>query len=431
LQARTHHNDLGIQIPMTEPIIRPFPPAGVRPSPNFFGLEHPHVEAFIREVNTMLQFNALFRASFRRPPAMRGPKLVGALLLAVSVGACDSSTGQERPADNVIDRPVLVVPVRYAAITETRSLAATIKPRIESDLGFRVAGKVARRLVQNGDVVRKGQALLVLDTNDLQLQLEQAQADVRAATTTLAQAEADEKRATTLEHSGWQTPANLDKARAAAAEARGRLTRGQRQVELATNALNYATLEADADGIITATPVEPGQVVLSGQSVVRLAHTGELETLVAVPETFVERARAATGSMTLWSLPDRKYEVKLRELSPAADSATRTYAARYTIVNPDEAVRLGMSATVGLTQGEDASAARLPLMAVFNHGRGPSVWVAGDAGKLMARSVTIARYEGQTVLIASGINEDENVVILGVEKLDEGLVVRPTASLSF
>jgi RND family efflux transporter MFP subunit len=150
--------------------------------------------------------------------------------------------------------------------------------------------------------------------------------------------------------------------------------------------------------------------VLSGQPAVRLAHTGEPEALVAVSETFVERARAATGSMTLWSLPDRKYQVKLRELSPAAESATRTYAARYTIVNPDDAVRLGMSATVSLTQGEDASAARLPLTAVFNHGRGPSVWVVSDAGKLTARAVTIARYEGQTVLIASGVNEGENVV---------------------
>src|SRR5262249_38609541 len=151
-----------------------------------------------------------------------------------SLAACNSA-GQERPADNVVDRPVFVAAVRYAAMMESRSLAATIKPRIESDLGFRVPGKVARRLVQNGDVVHEGQALLVLDTTDLQLQLEQAQAEVRAATTTLAQAEADEKRASTLEHSGWQTPANLDKARAAAAEARGRLTRGQRQVELATN----------------------------------------------------------------------------------------------------------------------------------------------------------------------------------------------------
>ncbi len=379
----------------------------------------------------MLQFNTLSKVSFRRLLAMVSLKVVGSLLLAVSVGACDSSIGHERAADHVLDRPVLVAPVRYAAITETRSLAATIKPRIESDLAFRVNGKVAKRLVQNGDVVRKGQALLVLETNDLELQLQQAEAELRAATTTSAQADADENRQNELEKNGWSPAAQAGKIRALAAEARGRLIRAQRQVELARNALNYATLEADADGIITATPVEPGQVVAPGQAAARLAHTGELEALVAVPETFVERARAATGTMTLWSLPDRKYEVKLRELSPAADSATRTYAARYTIVNADDAVRVGMSATVTLTEGESESAARLPLTAVFNHGRGPSVWVVSDAGKLTARAVTIARYEGQDVLIASGVNEGENVVTLGVEKLDEGLVVRPTKSLSF
>ena len=123
--------------------------------------------------------------------------------------------------------------------------------------------------------------------------------------------------------------------------------------------------------------------------------------------------------------------MKLRELSPAADGATRTYAARYTIVNPDEAVRLGMSATLTLSEGESERAARLPLTAVFNHGRGPSVWVVDHAGKLTARGVTIARYEGQNVLIASGVSDGENVVTLGVEKLDEGLAVRPTQSLSF
>ena len=150
-------------------------------------------------------FNTLSRASFRRPRAMLGPKLVGLFLLAASVGACDSSTGQERAEDHVLDRPVLVALVRYAGITESRSLAATIKPRIESDLGFRVAGKVGARLVQNGDVVRKGQPLLVLDTNDLQLQLEQAEAEVRAATTTCQAA--DEKRARRrLKITDGQTP---------------------------------------------------------------------------------------------------------------------------------------------------------------------------------------------------------------------------------
>lgn len=370
-------------------------------------------------------------ASRRRAASIVHSPLLGSLLLAALLGGCNSAAQEQETSHQASDRPVLVAPVHYASIGQSRSLAATIRPRIESDLGFRVAGKVARRLVQNGDIVHKGQALLVLDTNDLQLQLEQAQADVRAATTTLAQAEADEKRATTLEHSGWQTPANLDKARAAAAEARGRLIRGQRQVELATNALNYATLEADADGVITATPVEPGQVVLAGLPAVRLAHTGELEAQVAVPEIFVERARVATGTMTLWSLPDRKYEVKPRELSPAADSATRTYAARYTIVDPDDSIRLGMSATLTLSDAESASAARLPLTAVFNHGRGPSVWVLGHDGKLSMHSVTIARYEGQNVLVTSGVVDGEYVVTLGAEKLDEGIAVRSTQSLSF
>jgi RND family efflux transporter MFP subunit len=202
-------------------------------------------------------------------------------------------------------------------------------------------------------------------------------------------------------------------------------------VELARNALDYATLEADADGVITTTLVEPGQVLAAGQPAVRLAGLGELEAQAALPETFVERARTASGSLTLWSLPGRTYHVRLRELAPAADAATRTYAARYTILDPDQAVRLGMSATLTLTDGESERAARLPLTAVFNHARGPSVWVVGDAGKLTARRVEIARYEGRNVLITEGVGDGENVVTLGVEKLDEGLLARPTQSLSF
>jgi RND family efflux transporter MFP subunit len=353
------------------------------------------------------------------------------LLAAVLVGACDASIGKEAPANQAPERAVLVATVRYQPITQSRNLAATIRPRIESDLGFQVNGKVARRLVQAGDRVRKGQPLLLLDTKDLELQLEQAEAEVRAATTTLSQAEADEQRKTALHKDGWAPTAMLDKARAAAGEARGRLIRAQRAVELARNALNHATLEADADGVITATLVESGQVLAAGQPAARLARLGELEALVALPETFVERARAASGSLTLWSLPGRTYDVKLRELSPAADAATRTYAARYSILDPDRAVRLGMSATLTLTEGESENAARLPLTAVFNHARGPSVWVVGDAGKVTARRVKIARYEGRNVLITEGVGDGENVVTLGVETLDEGLLARPMQSLSF
>jgi RND family efflux transporter MFP subunit len=352
-------------------------------------------------------------------------------LLAISLAACDSDSGKQPAATQAPAQPVLVTLVQYQGMTQPHTFAATIRARIESDLGFRVNGKVAKRLVQNGELVHTGQALLRLDTTDLQLQLEQAEAEMRAATTSLAQADAEEARQLTLQKSGWSAPATLDKARALAGDARGRLTRAQRAVELARNALDYATLEADADGVITATPVEPGMVIAAGQAAVRLSRLNELEALVALPETFVERARGAIGSLTLWSLPGHSYEVKLRELSPAADSATRTYAARYAIVNADDAVRLGMSATLTLTEDESARAVRLPLTALFDHGQGPSVWVVDDAGRLTARNVTIARYEGQSALVANGVKDAEYVVTLGVEKLDAGVVVRPAQSLSF
>ncbi|MTW18991.1 efflux RND transporter periplasmic adaptor subunit [Rhodoplanes serenus] len=357
--------------------------------------------------------------------------LVPGLLVALLLSGCDTGASTGDKAAAPLDRPVLVAPVHFEDLAETRTFAATIRPRIESDLGFRVGGKVARRLVQNGDRVRAGQPLLLLDTTDLELQRQQAEAEVRAATTSRAQAEAEEARATELQRKGWAAAATLDRARAAAEEARGRLTRAQRSLDLARNALDYATLEADADGVITATPVEPGQVVAAGQPAVRLARLAEVEAQVAFPETFVERARGASGHLTLWSLPGRSYEVRLRELSPTADAATRTYAARYTIPAADDAVRLGMSATLTLREGGGQHAARLPLTALFNHGRGPCVWVVEDGGRLVARPVEIVRYEGSGVLIGSGVAEGEKVVTLGVEKLDPGLVVRPVASLSF
>lgn len=353
------------------------------------------------------------------------------IAIALAVSGCDASNGSTGKSAQVLDRPVLVAPVHYEDLAETRTFAATIKPRIESDLGFRVTGKVAQRLVQNGDRVRKGQPLLLLDTNDLKLQLEQSEAEVRAAKTNLVQAEADEQRATELQKKGWTAAATLEKSHATAEEARGRLTRAQRSLDLARNSLDYASLEADADGVITATPVEPGQVVASGQAAVRLARLAEVEALVAFPETFVERAREASGSLTLWSVPDRVYEVRLRELSPAADTATRTYAARYTIPAADEAVRLGMSATLTLREGTGTRSARLPLTALFNHGHGPSVWAVDDKGRLTARTVKVARYDGRSVLITDGVAEGESVVMLGVQKLDAGLIVRPVASLSF
>lgn len=363
-----------------------------------------------------------------REIALFGPAIVA---MALAVGGCDSAGREPAKRDaEAAPVPVMVAPVRYEDCGRTRSFAATIRPAIESDLGFRVNGKVARRLVRNGDRVRIGQPLLELDSDDLRLQREQAEAEVKAATTSLSQVEADERRAIELQGNGWAANTTVERARAAAQEARSRLIRAQRGLDLAVHSLDYATLAADADGVITATPVEPGQVIASGQPAVRLARLAELEAQAALPEDYVEPARQAAASLTLWSLPERVYAVRLRELALAAEPATRTYAARFSIADPDDAVRIGMSATLMLRQQGGRRLARLPLTALFNHGRGPSVWVVDADGKLAERAVVIDRYDSRFVLIISGVTEGDSVVALGVEKLDAGLTVRAVSSQS-
>ena len=158
-------------------------------------------------------------------------------------------------------RPVLVATVHYEAETPERSFVGTIRPRIETDMGFRVPGKVAKRLVEVGQTVDVGQPLATLDEVDLKLQAEQAEAEFRAATGVLAQAAASEQRAKDLRAKGWTTDAQMDQSRAAADEARARLNRAERSVELTKNSLSYATLVADTRGVVTATLIDarPGR----------------------------------------------------------------------------------------------------------------------------------------------------------------------------
>ena len=138
--------------------------------------------------------------------------------------------------------------------------------------------------------------------------------------------------------------------------------------------------------MITATLAEPGQVVAIGQPVVRLAHRGEKEAVVALPETWLAEARSSKATVQLWSGPGRNFTARLRELSPQADAATRTYAARFTIDNPDDSVALGMTATVTLSHSADVSVAKLPLAAILNRGTGPSVYVVDTSGALQLRT---------------------------------------------
>ncbi len=365
---------------------------------------------------------------FQRIPS---PVIAFLILFALSAVLAGCDTHAETKAQTPV-RPVLVTTVHYANQTPDRTFVGTIKPRIETDLGFRVAGKVAKRLVEVGDVVDAGQPLALLDESDLKLQADQAAAELAAATGVRAQAQASLQRAIDLRAKGWTTDAQMDTARAAADEAQGRFNRAERAVELTKNSLSYATLTADAQGVVTATLVEPGQVIAAGQGAIRVARSTEKEVVVAIPETLVARARDGAASVSLWSEQGRQYEAKLRELAPMADPTTRTYLAKFSLPGAGKDVKLGMTATLTLTDQANERVARLPLSALFNQGTGPSLFVVNtQTGEVALKPVTVKSYDAQDVVISGGVNEGDSVVTLGVQKLDTEQRVRVVSSLSF
>jgi RND family efflux transporter MFP subunit len=348
-------------------------------------------------------------------------------LVAIALAGCNDQVAQ-KPAPT---RPVLVATAHYEAETPERSFVGTVRPRIEADMGFRVPGKVAKRLVEVGQTVEVGEPLATLDEVDLKLQAEQAVAELNAATGVVAQAVAAETRAKDLKAKGWTTDAALDSAKAAADEARARLNRAERSVELTKNSLSYATLEADARGVVTATLIEPGQVVAAGQTSIRVARFAEKEAVVAIPETLVGRAKAGAATVTLWSEPDKKYEARLREISPSADPATRTYLAKFSLPGAGDDVELGMTATLTLADPATTRVARLPLSALFDQGDKPSFYVVDDKGDIRLRPVQVKSYESNEVVISGGVEEGAKIVALGVQKLDPTIKVKVVSSLSF
>jgi RND family efflux transporter MFP subunit len=348
-------------------------------------------------------------------------RAAGVIALLPLLAACADHAAS---ATAKAERPVQVLRVAFENENATREFVGVVRARYETDLGFRVAGKMVSRVVNVGDRVHVGDVVARLDPQDLKLQVESAEAEFAAATSSLQQAASDLERYTTLMTRGWTSIADFDRKKAAKDEAEGRLERTKRAVDLAHNQLDYSELKADADGVITATLAEPGQVVAIGQPVVRLAHRGEKEAVVALPETWLAEARSSKAMVQLWSGPGRNFTARLRELSPQADAATRTYAARFTIENPDDSVALGMTATVALSHFADVSVAKLPLAAILNRGTGPSVYVVNKSDALELRPVKVASFNEETALVTSGISNGDRIVKLGVQRLDAGERVR-------
>lgn len=344
---------------------------------------------------------------------------------SIWLSGCSAQPAAEAPPPLV--RTVTVQPERSGAPGDAggEAYTGTIHARIESALGFRVPGKIAERLVNAGERVRAGQPLFRLDPRDLGLAASAASDRVRAAEADAAHTAADEARLRPLVATGAISPSAYDGAKAARDAAVANLASARAGAANAANERGYATLFADADGVVTEVLVEPGQVVAAGTPVLRFARAGAREALVAVPETAVTQLPHAAQAQ-VYGAPVQ-LSATLREVAGAADPLTRTFAARYVLAGPAEAIPLGATVTIRV-QGGPSEAVHVPLGAMVDLGRGTGVWMVGTDAKVRFRTARPLRLtEEEALLPASTLPPGTRVVALGGQMLHEGQKVRLAA----
>jgi len=308
-----------------------------------------------------------------RVPFVQLPRKVPlkALAIVVGMGAAAAAgfatfswtaNASRVSANEPVVRPARVMEIAYQRRSQSLVLAGTVVPRIETTLGFRVAGKIVQRSVDVGATVKPGDLIAQLDPSDYRLAVDNARAALASADADYTRAKADHERYLNLRGSAAFTPQTLDQRQSLAATALARVDQAKSQLASAENNLAYTDLRADAPGVVTAVQAEVGQVMAQGQGVVRAARTDELEILVGVPEHRLKTVReSAAASFELWSDPGRRHAAKLRELSPSADPMTRTYPARFSVIDPPEFIGLGMTATLAFDFcGRGAAVGDLP-----------------------------------------------------------------------
>jgi multidrug efflux system membrane fusion protein len=338
--------------------------------------------------------------------------IVAVAALATLAAGC----AKEEPKSEV-PRPVRTVVVAEGGAEEW-ALSGEVRARYETRLAFRLGGQMLARKVEIGDHVRAGQTVAVLDGRDARLAESSARAQLARAESEASLAEADLKRFTELRAKNFISQAEYDRRESQARQAREQAAAARAQAAQAANQVGYTTLVAPHAGVITGLEAETGQVLAAGQTVARLARPEELEVAVAIPEHRLESFRRGAYEVRLWSSPGKSYRGRLRELSPVADPASRTYLARISLDGKDRALAIGMTAEVRVRAAGD-SLPQVPLSALFHQNGKPAVWVMED-DRVRLVPVTPGEVYGNYVAIASGLQPGQRVVSAGVSRLEEG-----------
>ena len=352
-------------------------------------------------------------------------KLLACLLLPLMMFL--GCTPQDKQPHQIV-RPVKVVRIGDEAAAGVMSFAGEVRARYETTLAFRVSGKMIDRLVEVGDRVHKGQRLARLDSNDYQLGRDALNAQLKSARAEQDFARDDLTRYRELLNERVISPAEFDRHDTAYITARERVAVLHAQLNQATNQLQYTDLLADRDGVVTALEAEIGEVVTAGQPIVKLARLDEKEIHIDIPEQRVAEIELHQKvRVTLWASGDKQIQARIREIAAAADPASRTYRVKATVLEGQDEVRLGKTATVWIPVTTSPRLA-VPLSAVFtpqNEPERPRVWLVNEEASTV-RSVPVQLGEsldGEHIVVA-GVRSGQLVVSAGVQRLAEGQAVR-------
>jgi RND family efflux transporter MFP subunit len=356
---------------------------------------------------------------FQRRPLL---SLVLVGFLPFAVAGCHNATASTDPRTQT---PLVRIAKVQPSVHAERSFTGIVAARVQSDLGFRVPGKVLARLVDTGQTVKRGQPLMRIDPTDLRLATRAYEGAVAAATARARQTADDEARYRDLVSAGAVSASAYDKVKAAAESARAELNAANAQAGVSRNATGYAVLLADADGVVVETLAEPGQVVGAGQVVVRVAGVGYREAVIELPET-LRPAIGSTGRASLYG-SGLVGPATLRQLSDAANPHTRTFEARYVLDGRLADAPLGSTISIQLANGRSDPALQVPIGAIFDPGKGPGVWlVKGDSPQVTWRAVRVAGLGDDAASIVGELQAGDRVVALGAHLLHEGEHVRVT-----
>jgi len=339
--------------------------------------------------------------------------------LVVSLGGC----GQKQELDPRT-KPELVRIVEIGSSSGTDpAFTGVVSVRVQSNLGFRVPGKITSRLVDTGQFVRAGQPLMMIDRTDYVHAITARAETVAAAKAKAVQAAADEARYRGLVKTGAVSASIYDQIKAASEAAQADLAAATAQEQVARDEGGYSQLVADADGVVIETLAEPGQVVMAGQTVVRLAHSGPREAAVNLPET-LRPALGSTAYATLYGSTMR-VPVRLRQLSGAADPQTRTFEARYVLQGAAANAPLGATVTVHLSGDVGTDMLQVPVSSVVDQGKGAGIWVLNPSTSTVSfQPVQVRQLGEEQATISGNLHPGQQVVALGVHLLRDGQRVR-------